>query len=73
MLEKIKKLFGLKSSKNEAHEMYMNLMNTKQVYSIYSDKLVTFMDFSVKYGAWSEGDEFLENIRTLVADRVGEE
>ena len=120
MLEKIKELFNSKSIKNENHEIYMNLMNTKQVYSLCSDKFVTFMDFSVEelikkigpdegpfcngfdlvdnaeeayleikdmyvvlkdgsamnlgdfsseYGAYKEGDEFIENIKTLIADR----
>ena len=120
MLEKIRDLFKSKSEKNEKHEIYMKLMNTKQVYSRYSNKLVTFMDFSVEellekigpdegpfcngfelvdneeeayleikdmyvvlkdgsamnlqdfsteYGAYREGDEFIENIKNLVADR----
>lgn len=120
MLNTLKNLFKSKPAKNEKHENYMNLMNTKQVYSKFSHKLIVFKDFDIEkvigtltendspvcngcdlvdaaydvylgiedmyvvfkdgramnledfsseYGAYKEGDEFIENIKTLIADR----
>lgn len=74
MLEKIKKFFEPKSKKNEAHEMYLKLMNTKKAYSCLSEQLVEFTDDIDAHsdetsGAYFNGWLLLDN----VAEAEGED
>ena len=74
MLENLKKVFGLKKEKNEKHEAYMAIMNTKKVYSLLSDQLVEFTDEIEAHrgeasGAYFNGWLLLDNI----ADSEGED